>query len=101
MSKFLVTYHGAEMPHDPELMAQARAAFGAWLQQSGSAVTDPGAPLKFVTQLSKDGMGNGKIEIGGYSIIEASDADEVEKILSSHPFIGRGGVLQVNELIAA
>jgi hypothetical protein len=27
MSKFLVTYIGGGMPHEPELMAQAKAAF--------------------------------------------------------------------------
>ena len=40
MPKYLVTYVGGGMPYDPELMAQARAAFGARLAESGDAVTE-------------------------------------------------------------
>jgi hypothetical protein len=38
--KYLVTYVGGGMPYDPELMAQARAVFGAGLAESGDAVTE-------------------------------------------------------------
>jgi hypothetical protein len=41
MSKFLVTYIGGGMPHEPELMAQAKAAFEQWLDTAGAAVIDP------------------------------------------------------------
>ena len=40
MPKYLVIYVGGGMPYDPELMAQARAAFGARLAESGDAVTE-------------------------------------------------------------
>lgn len=99
MAKFLVTYVGGGMPHDPELIAQARAAFGAWLAQSGSAVTDPGAPVHTVARLAA-GEPAAEVEIGGYSIIEAADVEAAKEVLSSHPFIGRGGTLQVSEFIA-
>jgi hypothetical protein len=35
--------------------------------------------------------------IGGYTIIEAANLDEAVDILKSHPFVGRGGTLQVDE----
>jgi hypothetical protein len=38
--RYLVTYVGGGMPYDPELMAQARAAFGERLPESGDAVTE-------------------------------------------------------------
>ena len=30
-------------------------------------------------------------------MIEAPDVEAAKKLLSDHPFIGRGGVLQINE----
>jgi hypothetical protein len=98
MTKYLVTYHGAQPPSDPALMEQAKAAFGQWLQTAGDAVLDPGAPTHLVTQVSKENP-VATVEIGGYSIIEASSLDEALRVLKSHPFVGRGGTLQVNEIM--
>jgi hypothetical protein len=97
VSKFLVTYHGGGMP-SPEQMAQARAAFGQWLSQAGNAVIDPGAPVRVVTSVANSGVPEA-VGIGGYSIIEAPTADEAVRILKSHPFVARGGTLQVNEIL--
>jgi hypothetical protein len=98
MAKYLVTYHGAQPPSNPAVMEQARAAFGQLLQAAGGVVLDPGAPTHLVTQVSKESP-IAAVEIGGYSIIEASSLDEALKVLKTHPFVGRGGTLQVNELI--
>ena len=99
MAKYLVTYVGGGMPHDPELMAQARAAFGKWLEQSGGAVLDPGAPVRTVATIAQ-GEPASEVAVSGYSIVEAQDVDAVRALLSSHPFIGRGGTLQVSEFLA-
>jgi hypothetical protein len=99
MKKYLITYHGSQMPNDPEMMEKAKVAFGAWLREAGKSVIDPGAPTHTVSQVS-NGNPPGQVEIGGYSIIEASSPDEVNKILKSHPFVSRGGTLQVNEVMA-
>ena len=98
MSKFLVTYVGGGMPHDPELMAQAKAAFGAWLAEAGSAVVDPGAPVHTVTRVAA-GEAADEVAVNGYSIIEADSADAAIALLQSHPFVGRGGTLQVSEFL--
>jgi hypothetical protein len=98
MSKYLITYHGSKMPNDPAVMEQAKIAFGKWLQEAGKSVLDPGTPIRLVTQVT-NGMPPDPVEIGGYSIIEAASADEAVKILTSHPFVSRGGTLQVNEMM--
>ena len=98
MPKFLVTYVGGGMPHDPELMAQARAAFGAWLAETGDAVTDPGAPVRTVARLAA-GEPAAEAEVSGFSIVEAADVEAAKELLSTHPFIGRGGTLQVSEFM--
>jgi hypothetical protein len=98
VSKFLVTYHGSGMPDDPELMEQAKAAFGAWLGEAGDAVVDPGAPVQMVTQVSS-GSVTDPAEIGGYSIIQADSPDAAAAVLKSHPYVTRGGTLQVNQVL--
>jgi len=45
MPKFLVTYHGGDMPESAEGREQAIAAFAAGAGATGEALVDPGAPL--------------------------------------------------------
>jgi hypothetical protein len=100
MPKFLVTYHGGpEMPHDPEVMAKVRSAFMVWAQKTGPALADPGAPISARKTVSGKGVNDGAAEGGfdGWSVVEAADMDEVAAILKDHPFVGRGGSLQINE----
>jgi len=52
-----------------------------------------------VTQVSTDSP-TAAVEIGGYSIVEATSLEAVVNILKTHPFVGRGGTLQVNEVIS-
>jgi hypothetical protein len=99
MARFLVTYHGQGMPDDPEMMEQAKAAFLAWVGQAGDALVDPGAPVQMVRQVAS-GSPEPPVEIGGYSIIEADDAEAAAAVLQSHPYVGRGGTLQVNQVLA-
>jgi hypothetical protein len=101
MKKFLITYHGAGMPAnpDPEMMKQVKAAFGAWLGEAGHAVVDPGAPIRVVGQVAKDAPAP-HVEIGGYTILQADSVDAAKAILAKHPFVGRGGTLQISEVLA-
>jgi len=99
MAKFLVTYHGPGMPADPNLAAEAKEAFGKWLQSAGKAVVDPGAPLHLAAKVATAAPA-ADAAIGGYTVVEASSVDEAVKLLKSHPFVARGGTLQVHQLIA-
>jgi hypothetical protein len=98
MARFLITYHGSERPADPEAMEQTKAAFGQWASETGDALVDPGAPLKLASQVAA-GDPTVPVEIGGYSIIEADNLDSAVALLRSHPFVGRGGTLQVNQVL--
>jgi hypothetical protein len=97
MPKFLITYHGAGAPA-PEQAQEAMAAFMAWASSAGEALIDPGAPLgpaKTVTAGSvSDGPADGPAN--GYSILQAADLDSAVKLVKDHPFISRGGSLQVS-----
>jgi hypothetical protein len=99
MPRFLVTYHGSNMPHDAESMAKAREAFMHWAGKTGHALVDPGAPIAHTLTVSSSGTNEGLADgpFNGWSVIEAGDLNAAAKLLADHPFIGRGGVLQVNE----
>jgi hypothetical protein len=100
VSKILVTYHGGSgVPADAAQAEQIKTAFGQWLASAGKAVTDPGAPLRPAAQVS-NGSAMPRLAIGGYSIIEAEDIKEATDILQAHPFVARGGTLQVDEAIS-
>jgi hypothetical protein len=98
MSKYLITYHAPQMPNDPAIMEQAKMAFGKWLQEAGKSVVDPGTPIHPLTQVS-NGSSSDLVAIGGFSIIEATSKEEAIKILQSHPYVARGGALQINEMM--
>jgi hypothetical protein len=99
MKKYLVTYHnGGPMPSDPKAMEQMKMAFGKWLQESGTSIIDPGAPVMKVKQVSSNNP-SAAVEVGGYSIIQAESEDAAERILKTHPFVARGGTLQVNQMM--
>lgn len=96
MPKYVVTYHGSGSPA-PEEMQEAMAAFGVWLGANQALVTDAGAPCRPVDQVAS-GTPEPMAAIGGYSILEGS-LEDVLAALSTHPFVGRGGTLQLNEAV--
>jgi hypothetical protein len=100
MPKFLITYHGAGAPA-PEQAQEAMAAFMAWASSVGEALVDPGAPLgpaRTVTAASvSDGPADGPAN--GYSIVQAADLESALELVKGHPFVSRGGSLQVSTAV--
>lgn len=98
MARYLVTYHGSAMSHEPEVMAQARQAFMEWAQKTGSALADPGAPVASMTTISNAGTTDGPADgaLQGWSVVDAESPEACAAILADHPFISRGGQLQIN-----
>ena len=102
MPKYLITYHGGSgMPEDPAEQQQMMQAFGAWVASVGTGMVDPGAPVAVARTVSEGGVAEGQsaAALGGYSIIEADSMDGAVKLVENHPFISRGGTLQVNESV--
>jgi hypothetical protein len=103
MPSYLITYHGGPgMPADPEAAQKMLAAFQAWVGEVGTAMRDPGAPLAAAKTVSADSEVDGQAgaQIGGYTLIEAEDLAEAVSLVRSHPFLSRGGSLQVNEAVS-
>ena len=101
MARFLVTYYAGDMPQDPESIAQARHAFSQWAAKTGPALADLGAPIRSATTISNDGIHNGTPAgpLMGWSVIEAEDGNAAVRLMEDHPFISRGGMLQLSEPI--
>lgn len=100
MPTYLVTYHGGgEMPNAPEARQQMMAAFGAWAAGVGSAMIDPGAPLGAAKTVSGRGVADGQAaaSVSGYTLLRADNLDAAVELVQAHPFVGRGGSLQVSE----
>ena len=102
MPKFLVTYHGGGMPESDEGRQQAMAAFGAWVAAAGKALVDPGAPLGASRTVSAGSVTDGAApgSFNGYSILDAADLDRAVDLVRAHPYVERGGSLQVSEAVA-
>jgi hypothetical protein len=103
MPTYLITYHGGPgMPTDPEAAQQMLAAFQAWVAETGNAMRDPGAPLAGAKTVSADSVAEGQAEaaVSGYTVIEASTLDDAVEIVRGHPFLTRGGSLQVSESVS-
>ena len=97
MPKFLITYHGAGAPA-PEQAQEAMAAFMAWAAATGEALVDPGAPLGPARVVTAGSVSDGQAQgpANGYSVLQAPDLDSAVELVKNHPFVGRGGSLQVS-----
>lgn len=103
MPTFLVTYHGGDgPPASAEAREQMMAAFQAWAASVGDSMIDPGAPLGPSKVVTSDGVTGGAAtgKLGGYTLITAGSLDEAVKAVRDHPFVGRGGALQVSETVS-
>ena len=103
MPTYLITYHGGPgMPTDPAAAKQMLAAFQGWVAEVGDAMRDPGAPLAAAKTVSADSVADGQAvaAISGYTVLEAGSLDEAVRLVESHPFLTRGGSLQVSESVA-
>jgi hypothetical protein len=101
MAKFLVLYRAATTAAEqmsagtPEQAQAGMDAWMAWAQRAGDAVVDFGAPLNMV-----EPGGDAGDPIGGYSVLQADDADALAKVLDGHPHTAMGGTIEILEFMA-
>jgi hypothetical protein len=70
------------------------AAFEAWSTAHAAVIVDGGAPCMPAGQVA-NGEAAPMAAIGGFSILDGSE-DDVKAALAAHPFVARGGTLQLN-----
>jgi len=100
MPTFLVTYHGGGgPPATPEAREQMMAAFQAWVATTGDNMIDPGAPPGPSKVVTSDGVTDG-VPGGGFTVISAGRLDDAVSMVKGHPFLTRGGTLQVSQAVS-
>jgi hypothetical protein len=99
MAKFLITYYAGDMPSDPDSIASARRAFIQWAEQAGPALAEVGSPVRSAMTIGADAAPDAadRQPMMGWSVIEAADRNAAIRLMREHPFISRGGMLQISE----
>jgi hypothetical protein len=100
MTKFLVLYRATSTAAEqmaagtPEQAQAGMEAWMAWAQRAGDAVVDLGSPLAVV-----EAGGDAGDPIGGYSVLQAEDAEALVKVLDGHPHAAMGGTIEILEFL--
>jgi hypothetical protein len=102
MAKYALVFHGGSMPETEEEGAAVMAAWGAWMQELGPALTDPGNPFGTSTTINADGSttaGGGANPASGYSLLEADSLDAALALAKGCPILSGGGSVEVAEAL--
>jgi hypothetical protein len=87
MPKFIYLYRGPEPDLTPEQGTERTAAFGAWMQKAGAALTDAGSPFGASASVRDDGTEGPAGDLIGYTIIEADDLATAKALTDGLPFL--------------
>ena len=95
MKKFVLLHYGFVKP-TPEIMS----AWGQWFESIADRMVDSGGHFGAAREISHAGTKDlplGMDSITGYTIINAEDLDDAEKIAGGNPFIAS---IRVYEIMA-
>jgi len=93
MAKYMMVYKGeatdmADMT--PEQGEAVMAAWGAWMEKVGPALSDVGSPFGPSTSLVDDGTTGRATALTGYSVVEAADMNAAQALADGHPYLSEG-----------
>jgi len=93
MTKYLFLYRGPATPPEqmtPEATAEIMAAWNRWVEKTGPALVDVGAPTGARIAVADDGTNPPTTDQNGYSVVEAADLDAARELTRDHPFLTEG-----------
>jgi hypothetical protein len=94
MPKYVFTYHQPK-GYVPRANADVIAAWQSFFEGIADHIVDPGQP---VFERTSVGDVDATTQLGGYSVIEASDLASAAELAKRCPSVGAGGGVQVGEL---
>jgi hypothetical protein len=104
MSKFLFIYHSPMTPAEaappaPEDMEASMGEWNAWGAKVGDGLIDFGTPLANGVRVSPGGAtAPSTLEVSGYSLIEAENAEAALDLAKQHPHLNMpGSEIEVHE----
>src|SRR6476661_6612305 len=92
MTSYLVLYRSPTSPEEqmasasPEPAQAGMDAWTAWAGKAGDGIVDLGAPVTAAGSVGAKSDG-GSGFLGGFSILQADSADDLGKLLDSHPHL--------------
>ncbi len=97
MNKYIFLYSGGPgMPKDP---VEAKAGMDAWMAYYGkiqASLADGGAPLVPGGELLGGASASG---VTGFTIVHAEDMAKALALTEGHPYLTRGGHIEVRECV--
>jgi hypothetical protein len=102
MKKFLLLYMSKMSPEEMMKNAQpdSMKPWMTWFEAHKEAIVEMGTPTGNEMNVTKMGSSKPSTFIGGYTIIQAEDADAVKVLLSDHPaYMMEGNSIEVLELL--
>ena len=86
MKKFMLLYKGPTTPP-----GASHDKWPAWFKKMGDKLVDIGSPMENGLVLNSDGSTNDSpTNLNGYSIVQAKDINEVQRLVKDHPFLAFG-----------
>lgn len=87
MAKFVLVYHGGKPPQNDGEKDRVMAQWGAWFEELGDALKDPGNPFGPPKTIG----GEPADAASGYSILEAADHDKAVEMAKGNPMASEDG----------
>lgn len=93
MKKFLVLYSSPISPAEmmssmtPEQAKAGMDMWNAWAQRAGDAIVDLGTPVSAAARVERGGVAASESQVAGFSIMQADDLEDLQKLLSDHPHL--------------
>lgn len=101
MPRYMLAYYGGDKPSSKEEGARHFARFQEWIKNLGSAVIEPGTPLKGAKKVTLNGVLEGRAEfMSGFSVIEVEDMEAALKLASNCPLLDINGTIEVAEMLS-
>ncbi len=101
MPNYLFVYHGGKTPETEEDVEKTMADWGAWFENMGENLVEPGNPVSqsytvFSDRVEDNGGAN---PVSGYSIVSADSIEAATKIAEGCPMVVDGsGNVEVAEI---
>jgi hypothetical protein len=108
MKKFMVLYMAPAAEFErmmrestPEQQKKGMQGWIKWMGDNQSSLVDGGAPLGKTSRVDAEGVSDTKNGIGGYSIVQADNAEAATKLFGKdHPHLQvPGGWIEVTEIM--
>ena len=102
MPDFIFAYHGGKSPASQEEGDKAMAAWGAWFDEMGDQIVNPGNPVGMSKTVSAEGIADngGANPLAGFTVVRADDIDAACKIAQGCPMVTDGtGSVEVAPVI--